>query len=125
MIRATIRCIIWAGAITCARAETPRERELLERLKAWDGTTDAGRAEPLMFAVWIERVKTRMLADDLGEMMRSFGGVRPELIRTILTTDQGWCDDLATTDAETCEAGGQGQFHAFSDRQSKGPVGSF
>ncbi len=85
-------------------AKTPQERELLERLKAWDGTTDAGRPEPLMFAVWIERVKTQILADDLGDMMRTFGGARPELLRTILTADQSWCDDLATAETETCEA---------------------
>jgi len=85
-------------------AASPRERELLERLKTWDGATDSGRLEPLMFAVWIERVKSKLLADDLGDMMRSFGGVRPELIRTILTTDQAWCDDLATAGGETCEA---------------------
>ncbi len=83
--------------------KTPAERELLERLRAWDGKTDPGRPEPLIFAVWIERVKTQILADDLGDMMRSFGGVRPELLRTILTTDPAWCDDLATQDTETCE----------------------
>ena len=86
-----------------ARAKTPQERELLERLKAWDGKTDAGRLEPLMFAVWIERLKTQVLADDLGDMMRYFGGVRPELLRTILTTDQSWCDEITTTEIETCE----------------------
>lgn len=87
-----------------ATPKTPQEIELLERLKAWDGATDAGRLEPLMFAVWIERLKTEVLADDLGDMMRFFGGVRPELLRTILATDQRWCDDLSTTDGESCEA---------------------
>jgi penicillin amidase len=86
-----------------ANAKTPQESELLERLKTWDGTTDAGRLEPLMFAMWIERLKTRLLADDLGDMTRFFGGVRPELLRTILTTDQHWCDDLSTANPESCE----------------------
>ena len=36
-------------------------------------------------------------------MMRYFGGVRPELLRTILTTDQSWCDEITTTEIETCE----------------------
>lgn len=87
-----------------AAGKTPQERDLLERLKAWDGKTDAGRLEPLMFAVWIERLKTQILSDDLGDMMRYFGGVRPELLRTILTTDQAWCDDLTTAEPETCDA---------------------
>lgn len=86
-----------------ATAKSPQERDLLERVKMWDGVTDAGRLEPLMFAVWIERLKTQILADDLGDMIRFFGGVRPELLRTILTTDQAWCDDISTTQAETCE----------------------
>jgi penicillin G amidase len=84
--------------------KNPHEREMLERLKAWDGSTDAGRLEPLMFAVWIERVKTQVVADDLGDLMRFFGGVRPEFLRTVLTTDPQWCDDITTPDAETCEA---------------------
>lgn len=83
---------------------SPRESALLDRLRAWDGTTEAGRLEPLMFAVWIERLKSRMLADDLGELMRVFGGVRPELLRTILTSSAQWCDDTSTVATETCEA---------------------
>lgn len=83
--------------------KTPRETQILDALKAWDGTATSNRPEPLMFAVWIERLKARLLADDLGELTRFFGGVRPELLRTILTQDPSWCDDLATTDTETCE----------------------
>jgi penicillin amidase len=86
-----------------ATPKSDRERDLLERLKTWDGATDAGRLEPLMFAVWIERFKTQVLTDELGELMRFFGGVRPELLRTILTTDPYWCDDITSAEAETCE----------------------
>lgn len=86
-----------------ATAKSSQEHDLLEQMKTWDGMTSAGRLEPLMFAVWVERLKTQVLADDLGDMMRFFGGVRPELLRTILTTDQAWCDDITTTQAETCE----------------------
>ncbi|MGE4064845.1 MAG: penicillin acylase family protein [Rhodospirillaceae bacterium] len=86
-----------------ATPRSPQEREFFDRMKAWDGTTDARRLEPLMFAVWIERLKTHLLADDLSDMMRFFGGVRPELMRTILTTDTQWCDDIATPETETCE----------------------
>jgi penicillin amidase len=81
-----------------------RETDLLERLRAWDGTANAGRPEPLMFAVWIERLKTKLLADELGDLMRSFGGVRPDALRSILTDDTAWCDDIATRQTETCEA---------------------
>ncbi len=89
--------------IARATAKTPREQDLLDQIKGWDGTADASRSEPLMFAVWIDRLKTQILADDLGDLMRSFGGVRPELLRTILTADPAWCDTLGTTETESCE----------------------
>jgi len=92
--------------LMASRAAPPagEERALLDQLQAWDGVTDASRAEPLMFAVWIERLKARLLADELGDMTRFFGGVRPELLRTILATDPQWCDDIATGGTESCES---------------------
>jgi len=86
-----------------AQPNTPREEQLLDALKVWDGTAAPDRPEPLMFAVWIERLKAKLISDDLGELTRYFGGVRPEVIRVILTTEQDWCDDITTTEVESCE----------------------
>ena len=85
--------------------EIPKsERPLLDGLAQWDGTMDRQRWEPLVFALWLERTKAAILADELGPLYREFGGERPEVLRNILTTDTTWCDDVTTPDkVESCD----------------------
>jgi len=83
---------------------TDRDRMLMDKLKTWDGAMDRDRPEPLVFALWIEKLKSRILADDLGDLYRMFGGTRPEFLSVALTEDAAWCDDVTTpTATETCE----------------------
>lgn len=84
---------------------TPTERKdsVIAQLTAWDGTMSRERIEPLVFALWMERLKWRLLADDLGDQMDQFWGARPTLIRTILSEKTSWCDDIGTSALETCE----------------------
>jgi penicillin amidase len=91
---------------------TDRHRQLLDLLKSWDGNMDRSRPEPLIFAVWMEKLKKRLLEDDLGDLYADFGGVRAEVIRNVLTKETAWCDDLRTAAPETCEQEVTG---AFSD----------
>lgn len=80
-----------------------QDRKILDRLGAWDGTAAADRWEPLVFAVWMERVKRRIFADDLGDLYPDFGGARPRVLRDVLATEADWCDDKATAATETCD----------------------
>ena len=85
-----------------AAPETDRTRALAAMLKTWDGSMDRMRPEPLVFSLWMERVKARIVDDELGEMASEFSGTRPEALRNILTKDNSWCDDVRTPAAETC-----------------------
>ncbi len=85
-----------------ASPETDRQRAIVALLKAWDGDMDRKRPEPLLFALWMEKLKGRILNDELGELARDFGGERPEVLRRILTSDETWCDDVRTPGKETC-----------------------
>lgn len=94
--------------VLAAHTTGVQDRKLLERLKAWDGAAARERWEPLVFAVWMERVKRRVFADDLGALYPDFGGARPLVLRNVLTAEAGageadWCDDTATTPVETCD----------------------
>ncbi len=85
------------------RPRSDGEREVLDKLRAWDGTMDRNRPEPLIALLWIEAVKGALLADELGPLYAQFGGLRPELLQRILTTDTMWCDDVRTSEkTEIC-----------------------
>jgi penicillin amidase len=44
-----------------------------------------------------------MFADELGALYPDFGGARPAVIRSVLTGDEKWCDDVTTAPVETCD----------------------
>ncbi len=79
------------------------DRKLLDRLKAWDGAAARERWEPLVLAVWMERAKRRIFADELAELYPDFGGARPLVLREVLSGEAAWCDDTSTAVAETCD----------------------
>ena len=85
-----------------AAPTTDRENGLAALLKAWDGSMDRMKPEPLVFTLWMERLKTRLVDDELGEVAGEFSGLRPEVVRNILTKDNSWCDDVRTPGPETC-----------------------
>ncbi len=95
-----------------ARTEprTDRHRQILAMLRAWDGVMDRRLAEPLLFSLWMEKLKDRILADDLGDLYPEMGGTRAEVLRNILTQYPEWCDDTRTPEKETCEQQVNGAF---------------
>lgn len=80
-----------------------REHKLIEQLKLWDGTAAADRIEPLVFALWMERVKSYLLGDDLGGILDELWGARPTLVKSILTDKPHLCDDVTSSPVENCE----------------------
>lgn len=88
------------GALT--QAEAPA---VIDRLRAWDPPVmDRDRPEPLILAAWLDAVKTRLFADDLGPVFADWASrSRPLPVLMALTEAPGWCDDRATGDrVETC-----------------------
>ncbi len=80
-----------------------RDRKILDRLGAWDGAAARARWEPLVFAVWMDRIKRRIFADELGDLYPEIGGARPLVIRAVLAGEADWCDDTSTAAVETCD----------------------
>jgi penicillin amidase len=83
-------------------------REALERLKAWDGTMQADRPEPLLFHAWRRELAWRVFADDLGELAVDFVAAA-DMTRALLhvltsrSLARDWCDDRRTAQRfETC-----------------------
>jgi penicillin amidase len=80
-----------------------RARHALALLKAWDGTMDRNRPEPLIFMAWLRELNRLLYADELGDLFPSYWDYRPEVVRLILTERRDWCDDVRTPAKESCE----------------------
>jgi len=103
------------------KPQTEGHKIVLGLLEAWDGAMSMDLPQPLLFAVWMEKFKGRILDDELGELAREFGGLRPEALRNVLTANPHWCDDVRTPDAETCEqqvAGALGDLMVWLSEQN-------
>lgn len=75
---------------------------LADALRAWDGSLDAGRPEPLVLAAWHRALGPLVWADELGPWD---GGSVPDadFLPRVLGSRPVWCDDVGTAGvAETC-----------------------
>jgi penicillin amidase len=82
--------------------ENPRARRAVELLSRWDGTMDGARPEPLIYTAW-QRTLLRVLGqDEIGPQMFQMWGLRPDLLRLVLTREQAWCDNITTPKPESC-----------------------
>ena len=88
--------------LTLATPTTEDGKHALDLLSDWDGTMDRSRPEPLIFLTWLEEIKSELLADELGPLYRSFRGGRIRLIKSILTRNRHWCDNVTSLTAENC-----------------------
>ncbi|MBL8643103.1 MAG: penicillin acylase family protein, partial [Rhodospirillaceae bacterium] len=79
-----------------------RQDPLIGQLGQWDGTAAADRVEPLVFALWMERLKVRLFRDEMGDTFGELWGARPALIAKTLTDNAAWCDDVGTPAVESC-----------------------
>lgn len=84
---------------------TPNARtaDAITLLKGWDGTMARDRAEPLIFESWLRQLVRALFADELGAEFVPYWDLRAAAIRRVLTESPGWCDDVATPAAESCE----------------------
>jgi penicillin amidase len=75
---------------------------LLTRLANWDGTMARNAAEPLLYMAWIRETGRLLYRDELGRAFGHLRGVRPSVIKGMLTEHQEWCDDVTTEPQENC-----------------------
>ncbi len=82
--------------------QTQMTSRALGLLKQWDGVMDRRRPEPLIFSAWLRHANRLIYGDELGPDLYRYWGLRPLVVKAMLSTDRGWCDDISTTAAETC-----------------------
>ena len=80
-----------------------RSKRAVRLLRGWDREMDRNRPEPLIFMAWVREINRALYADELGKLFPLYFGVRPEVVRRMLTTDTKWCDDVRTPETETCD----------------------
>ncbi len=86
----------------------------MEMLRAWQAEGERGapwmdpaRAEPLIAIAWIDRLRSAMFADEVGEQVfaqldAQRSRYRAQLRALTLPEEAHWCDDVRTPAVETC-----------------------
>ena len=87
------------------RAEGPRRA--LDLLADWDYSMRRERAEPLIYTAWLRQLIVALIDDELGPeladdylKLSEYPGLG--LVEAALTIDPLWCDDIASSEQETC-----------------------
>jgi penicillin amidase len=80
-----------------------RAGEAVAMLRRWDGSMDRHRPEPLIFTAWLRELNRTLYADELGPQFRDYWGLRPMVVKRMLTERTAWCDDVTTAARETCQ----------------------
>lgn len=71
---------------------SPRSRQALALLTAWDGVMSPDRAEPLIWNAWVRKFSMDLLRPKMGYLTETYLATqRPRLAR-LLTGEGGWCD---------------------------------
>ena len=86
-------------------ATDPNAIAVRELMLRWNGSMDADRPEPLIYAAWARAFSRALFADELGDMYRGQGRLRPLFLRNVMTDTDGaaqWCDNVDTPATETC-----------------------
>ncbi len=83
-------------------------RDVVAKLSAWDGTMQADRAEPLIYAAWMRELTRLVMRDELGtDLFADYWEQRSTFMINVLSDRDGaarWCDDVSTPAIETCDA---------------------
>jgi len=88
--------------LLAAPVKGERQKQAVKLLRGWDRQMDRTRPEPLIFMAWVREINRALYADELGKLFPRYFGVRPKVVRQILTKDTSWCDDVNTPSKETC-----------------------
>lgn len=75
---------------------------VLAGLQSWDGAMLKTRWEPLLFAAWLETTRRGVFGDEMDAAFDRWRAPLGPAIEAALTNHQAWCDNTATTTAETC-----------------------
>ena len=77
-------------------------RNAVSLLRRWNGRMLPELGAPLVFTAWLAEINRGLYADELGEYFEEYWGLRPRVVRHMLTRRTVWCDDAATDMREGC-----------------------
>jgi penicillin G amidase len=91
-----------------ARPESDADRRAIELLRQWNFNASADSAAEPIFQAWFHRLASAVAGDELGPViLESYRGRFSYITRFVTNTlaagDSPWCDDVTTTERETCE----------------------
>ena len=85
-----------------------RDREAVAALKSWDGNASGDSGPAAIFEAWFLRLAPALAGDDLGPLatqsyQERFTFVTRFVTNTLNADASPWCDDVRTSEAESCE----------------------
>lgn len=90
-------------ALLSATPESQLGVQALARLERWDGSLDADGPEGLIFSAWMRVLSAAVWMDELGPAAPWFNQPRRVFLDDVLTGEASrWCDDVRTSQTETC-----------------------
>jgi penicillin amidase len=79
-----------------------RQEAALSVLRGWDGMMRRDRPEPLIFVAWVREIERALYADETGDLFPQLWDMRADFIARALASRNEWCDDVTTSERETC-----------------------
>lgn len=75
----------------------PAEARALALLRAWNGSVDAARAEPLIYSAWVMHLGRRIAASSFGPELETFREASAEFLLFVLSRGAHWCGGTGCT----------------------------
>ena len=77
--------------LLAVRTADGRASQALDRLRQWDFRAGRDRPEPLIFTAWLREIDRALFAAPLGGLFDDYWGLRPRVVRHVLTAAPEWC----------------------------------
>jgi penicillin amidase len=92
--------------MTAAAPATEGGKRAKAKVAGWKGNMAVNEAAPLVFSAWYREFTRLVYADELGLLFPEGWELRSSFMIGAMRGERpyvGWCDNVATKDAETCE----------------------
>ncbi len=97
---------LWFTGEAAPEGTPERQRQKsLELMAAWNGDMSEHLPEPLIYAMWLRRLQTRLIIDDIGPLEQEITHVQPLFIERVFRDKDGaatWCDIRQSAAKESC-----------------------
>jgi penicillin G amidase len=85
-----------------ASSNSDEDGPVIALLRKWNGVMARDRIAPLIFSTWVLELNKLIYGDELAELTPSYLTLRPQFLNAVLFSRPHWCDDVNTSETETC-----------------------